>query len=392
MKNELDGIKAMVVRSATCRPAGHRHWTPLGCTKRPGGKKCKGHLRVSREDDAVEWHCPACGDNGWIRGWVDGPDDLTGQVEEGPLGIRQGKSVGFETPVYSQLIHTFRESMFEVDFLWTAQPEDGRALIRADPDDWEDLADALSAEESALDSGAHKKRLGQALDALELALAGDAVAKIQSEQAKKTNKLLEGLRLLPSDKEKLAKAHGALSAMLGIVSSPSDIDEQVRSIAEGYVLQRQITQCFSQLPRDPYHMPLFGTALSIVLESVETLAAKSQPQAFSLYLFALANLAKAAPSLPQDENEVTDFAQEIASEAHGCLEKGAQASTDRIKLMQLCLECWRKDNNDNFEWAPDWIAKLSLIKKERRAILDWLKAQARSPEVLELTKVWESRV
>ncbi|MBL4770992.1 MAG: hypothetical protein JKY61_07600, partial [Planctomycetes bacterium] len=52
---ELESIKAMVVRSATCRRAGLRHWTPLGCSKRPGAKKCKGHLRVSRENDAVEW-------------------------------------------------------------------------------------------------------------------------------------------------------------------------------------------------------------------------------------------------------------------------------------------------------------------------------------------------
>jgi hypothetical protein len=130
--------------------------------------------------------------------------------------------------------------------------------------------------------------------------------------------------------------------------------------------------------------------ISIVLESVEALAAKSQPQAFTVYLFALAKLAKAAPSLPQDGNEVTDLAQQIATDAQACLEKGPQAGTERNKLMHLCLESWRNDRNDNFYWLPDWLTSLPLTKKERRAILQWLQSQELTPEAQQLTKSWQA--
>jgi hypothetical protein len=42
------------------------------CRRRPGGKRCPGivYSVPSLEDlEAIDWHCPECGDYGVIRGW-----------------------------------------------------------------------------------------------------------------------------------------------------------------------------------------------------------------------------------------------------------------------------------------------------------------------------------
>jgi len=55
----------------------------LRCRRRPGHRRCPGILFTVpslEENDAILWHCPACHDNGVIRGWQntlwDGSSDI----------------------------------------------------------------------------------------------------------------------------------------------------------------------------------------------------------------------------------------------------------------------------------------------------------------------------
>jgi len=44
----------------------------VSCRRRPGHRRCKGVLvsyPSAEELDSIYWHCPACHDNGVIRGW-----------------------------------------------------------------------------------------------------------------------------------------------------------------------------------------------------------------------------------------------------------------------------------------------------------------------------------
>jgi hypothetical protein len=43
----------------------------LRCRRRPGRRPCTGVLSILLDESLEDlvWHCPACGDNGVIRGW-----------------------------------------------------------------------------------------------------------------------------------------------------------------------------------------------------------------------------------------------------------------------------------------------------------------------------------
>jgi hypothetical protein len=47
--------------------------TNVPCRRSPGRRRCRGDI-VAALDPAsgyLVWHCPLCGDNGWIHGWED---------------------------------------------------------------------------------------------------------------------------------------------------------------------------------------------------------------------------------------------------------------------------------------------------------------------------------
>lgn len=75
----MGAFYADIVATATVHLAGEVVRTPLRCRRRPGHRRCPGHLLV-RHDDAgtVEWCCgmPDCDEEGLIRGWAGTPWDL----------------------------------------------------------------------------------------------------------------------------------------------------------------------------------------------------------------------------------------------------------------------------------------------------------------------------
>ena len=78
---------ASIVEAATTRPAGER-WAAaaLRCRRRPRRKACPGRLVVRRTEvpAEIEWRCPRCADNGFIRGFEATPWDLSPSTADGP--------------------------------------------------------------------------------------------------------------------------------------------------------------------------------------------------------------------------------------------------------------------------------------------------------------------
>jgi hypothetical protein len=62
----------------------HRSKPAVRCRRRPGHKACPGEVDAAMQRDGViRWMCPACGDNGYIRGWQGTPWDccVSGTVQ-----------------------------------------------------------------------------------------------------------------------------------------------------------------------------------------------------------------------------------------------------------------------------------------------------------------------
>lgn len=58
--------------------------TALPCRRRPGRQPCPGTIHVlARDEDRIDWGCPACGDYGLISHWQDSAADLSGVLVPG---------------------------------------------------------------------------------------------------------------------------------------------------------------------------------------------------------------------------------------------------------------------------------------------------------------------
>jgi hypothetical protein len=52
-------------------------YTNVPCRRSPGRHRCRREIiaELDRTSQYIVWHCPLCGDNGWIHGWDDTPWD-----------------------------------------------------------------------------------------------------------------------------------------------------------------------------------------------------------------------------------------------------------------------------------------------------------------------------
>ncbi len=58
--------------------------TNVPCRRSPGRKRCVGEIHAGFQPGsmAIAWHCPVCGDNGHIDGWVGTRWDRRGGAAE----------------------------------------------------------------------------------------------------------------------------------------------------------------------------------------------------------------------------------------------------------------------------------------------------------------------
>lgn len=59
--------------------------TNVACRRRPRRRRCRGRIvaRFKPDGAAIEWRCPACGDNGIIYGWAGTPWDRSEPLPHG---------------------------------------------------------------------------------------------------------------------------------------------------------------------------------------------------------------------------------------------------------------------------------------------------------------------
>jgi predicted RNA-binding Zn-ribbon protein involved in translation (DUF1610 family) len=64
-------FQGAIVAWVTSRPKGGGDITNVPCRRRPGKATCIAEVeaRLQPVDQSIQWRCPACGDNGVIRGW-----------------------------------------------------------------------------------------------------------------------------------------------------------------------------------------------------------------------------------------------------------------------------------------------------------------------------------
>jgi hypothetical protein len=80
MAEFLTSIVAMVSRPELVIPQEYR----VRCRRRPGRKPCPGIIKadLDPETEDVDWWCPVCGDNGYIRNWKGTAWDMSGAGRE----------------------------------------------------------------------------------------------------------------------------------------------------------------------------------------------------------------------------------------------------------------------------------------------------------------------
>jgi len=67
-----------IARAGSLTPGGYRLESALSCHRRPGHRRCPGHLVVARQEVPSEiiWRCSSCKDGGVITGWESSHHDL----------------------------------------------------------------------------------------------------------------------------------------------------------------------------------------------------------------------------------------------------------------------------------------------------------------------------
>jgi hypothetical protein len=65
---------------------------PVSCRRRPGHRPCVGEIRALQVEPSgeIRWHCPACGDHGYIRNWQGTPWDRRTPGESMPPSSTAG--------------------------------------------------------------------------------------------------------------------------------------------------------------------------------------------------------------------------------------------------------------------------------------------------------------
>jgi len=72
-----------VVEAATSRRVVEPWQSAVRCIGRNGRKKCVGRISVAPRQDAIEWSCGACGDNGVVSGYRGTGSDLSAYLPRG---------------------------------------------------------------------------------------------------------------------------------------------------------------------------------------------------------------------------------------------------------------------------------------------------------------------
>jgi hypothetical protein len=155
-----------IVRAATSRESVDPWETALPCRRRPGNRRCPGHIAVYRHEveGRIEWSCVVCDDQGVTSKWEGSPFDLRRTGSEQDLGSR---AVVLSTEDWA----TVRSlSLLDSDcerLVYSATPAGSNVVFETDIDGLENLLEHVAAEANHEEERRKQKRLDRAIDVLE---------------------------------------------------------------------------------------------------------------------------------------------------------------------------------------------------------------------------------
>jgi hypothetical protein len=155
-----------IVRAATSREPADPWETALPCRRRPGNRRCPGHIAVYRHEGEgrIEWSCTVCDDQGVISGWDGSPYDLRRTGTEQDLGFQAVVlSTGDWATVRSL---SFLDSDCE-RLVYSATPAGSNVVFETNVDGLENLLEHVAAEANHEEDRRKQKRLDVAVDVLE---------------------------------------------------------------------------------------------------------------------------------------------------------------------------------------------------------------------------------
>jgi hypothetical protein len=155
------------VRAATASAERGPRPTALPCRRRPERRPCPGRLVVELQDlpSGVSWHCPACGEEGWIDGWQGSLSDLSGVAR--PTELDDLKRVVVPEEHYDMLLDLLSIDQRCERFIYAARPKPGGAELTGAEDDFEELGNAVAFEANHARTKKTRSRWDDVHDSLE---------------------------------------------------------------------------------------------------------------------------------------------------------------------------------------------------------------------------------
>ncbi len=143
----------------------------LFCRRRPGRRKCPGHLKVCRNSTSgiIEWYCSSCDDQGTISNWEGTSWDLSKWVPHRSAGQKLYKLVLAEEEL-RELRHSLVLSRECDCLIYGAVITHGTITIRATLEELDDLQGYVAAEANHEEKKRRRNILDSVYDKVEAPL------------------------------------------------------------------------------------------------------------------------------------------------------------------------------------------------------------------------------
>lgn len=161
-----------IVAAASAQREGIWLEVAVQCRRRPGHRRCPGHIRLQRLDGAnqINWLCTSCGDDGLITNWKGSRWDLS----------RRDMGSQPESPIVEFVVSD--EELQELRKTYVLDPDSQRIvdgaligtrgpLLRSTVDDLDELVGFVAAEANHTDSARRRRILDELCERMEETLS-----------------------------------------------------------------------------------------------------------------------------------------------------------------------------------------------------------------------------
>jgi hypothetical protein len=358
-----------IVMAATSHEPGEGVITGIACKRRPKRRKCPGWMTVSTQSgrDEIEWCCSVCPDSGTIRGWRGGAHDLSGLAVAHAIAGGEEASIRIPAEVYGALIDEENLAIVPGRLLYSAEGSGEEVILLGDLDEIDELYEQACSDANHAPRGRRQKRLDAACEAFRSVLHDDVAEEDTEEERAAVAEAVRGLRLAPLEQEGIRLLYRQGRELYSRIGDDSGdrLAVTLRQMAESLVLQRRIREVLAVPSTDYRHLSLFLTLLEHTLESVEEFGSRAPESALQLCRRLLVGVGEIADEVHVDENELNDFAEEVARYGFALAKKCHGPTAGTRPLLGDLLELWSADRDETFYFVPDFVVELKLSKRER---------------------------